>query len=254
MSEDIPPYFTKTGGHYTPAPHARSWWTAGMLHGRLLGGLMARTLENEHRADGFHFARLTVDLFRNAPFEPVAVSTESLRDGRRIRVTEAKVTASTGVVARATAVQLRIGEQPEERPAPAPDWDVPRPESLAERKPGNALQQWFIPGDGRTTPRGLWMREACELVAGEALSPFVRAALAADAASPMAHRSETGLAFINADYSLYLSRPPVGEYLGLESGGHASTDGVAVGQCALYDEAGHLGWCATAAVANPRRG
>lgn len=250
MEEDIPPYFTKTGGRYAPAPHARSWWTAGMLHGRLLGGLMARTLEDEHGAEGFRFTRLTVDMFRNAPFEAVAVSTESLRDGRRIRVTEAKVTTSVGVVARATAVQLRLGEQPDDHPAPPPDWDAPRPESLPALAPGKAPQQWLI-GDGGA--RRLWMRESCELVAGEPLSPFVRAALAADAASPIAHRSGPVLSFINADYSMYLGRTPVGEHIGIERGGHASADGIAVGQCALYDEAGHLGWCATAALVNPRR-
>jgi hypothetical protein len=38
--------------------------------------------------------------------------------------------------------------------------------------------------------------------------------------------------------------------IGLEASGHLSEDGVAVGQCALYDLSGPIGFCTTSAVAN----
>src|SRR5262249_46829140 len=53
-------FFTRSGGELLPTDHARSWWTSGMIHGRLLGGLAARALEAEHGAEGLHFTRLTV--------------------------------------------------------------------------------------------------------------------------------------------------------------------------------------------------
>lgn len=112
-----PAYFTRAGDRFVPAPHARSWWAPKMLHGRLLGGLLARTLEAEHGAPGLRFGRLTVDLFRNAPLEPVEVTSLRIRDGHRIRVTEATLTSEIGLVARATAVQLRASEQPPGRVA-----------------------------------------------------------------------------------------------------------------------------------------
>ena len=111
-----PAFFTLTDGRFVPDEDARSWWTPGMLSGPLLGGLLARALDTAFGAPEFQFSRLTVDLFRNAPFEPIELTTEVVREGRRIRVTEARVVTSIGVVARASGVQLRRGEQP---PSPA---------------------------------------------------------------------------------------------------------------------------------------
>lgn len=244
-----PAYFTRDGGRFHPAPHARSWWAPAMLHGRLIGGLLARTLEAEQGAPGLVFGRLTVDLFRSAPLEPVEVATARIRDGNRIRVAEATVTASAGLVARASAVQLRAGEQPAGRVPATPDWDAPDPRTLPPPpKPGSVPHRWRF-NDGDT--RRMWMREPGLLVDGEQLSPFVRAAIAADMASPLAHGGDEDLEFINADYTLYLSRPPVGEHIGLQSGGHTSADGVAVGHCTVYDRLGPVGYSVTAAVANP---
>ncbi|HVV07767.1 acyl-CoA thioesterase domain-containing protein [Amycolatopsis sp.] len=238
-------FFALTDGRFVPAPHARSWWVPSMTHGRLLGGLLARTLEAEQPGPGMRFARLTVDLFRSAPLAPLEISTTRIRDGHRIRVCEATVHAGDAVYAKATAVQLRESEQPPD-PAPAtPAWDAPRPGTLPPHRAGATPERWHL--DGRRT----WVRETCELVENEPLSPFVRAALAADTASPLAHAGEQQLEFINADYSLYLSRLPEGEYVGLASGGHSSADGVAVGHCTLHDSRGPIGYCMTAAIANP---
>jgi hypothetical protein len=228
-----------------------------MLHGRLLGGLLARAIEREHAAEGMRFARLTVDLFRNAPLLPVRVTTERVRDGRRIRVADAVVHGPDGPVARASAVMLRRGEQPPGRIWTAPEWDVPGPEELDTVLDGVSFDLRRITPAGSAdfasaARRRAWLRETNELVAGEAVSPFVRVALAADFASPMANFGSAGLGFINADYTLSLSRLPAGEAIGLETTGHLSEDGVAAGQCTLYDTAGAIGFCVVAAVANPR--
>ena len=143
-------------------------------------------------------------------------------------------------------VQLRRGEQP---PGPVPTrtpvWDTPSPAGLTD--PYNDV----VP-DGDHSRRGMWIRADRPLVAGEELSPFVRVALAADEGSPVAHRGETELEFINADYTLTLSRDPVGEYIGLQAGGHVSQDGIAVGHATVHDEKGPIGFSMTTAVANVR--
>jgi hypothetical protein len=100
--------------------------------------------------------------------------------------------------------------------------------------------------------RRAWIRETRELIAGESLSPFVRAALAADTASPLAHSADSGLEFINADYTLCLSRLPLGDALGLDASGHTSEEGIAVGHCTVHDLVGPIGYCMTTAVANRR--
>jgi hypothetical protein len=243
----VPPaFFTLSEDRFVPHEDARSWWTPGMLSGPLLGGLLARALETAHGDPEFQFSRLTVDLFRNCPFEPVRITTEVIREGRRIRVTEAKIVTSIGVVARASGVQLRRGEQPPGPvPTRTPEWDAPDPEGITDPYFS------FVP-DGDHSRRGMWIRADRPLVAGEELSPFVRVALAADEGSPVAHRGETELEFINADYTLTLSRDPIGEFIGLSAGGHVSRDGIAVGHATVHDEKGPIGFSRSTAVANVR--
>lgn len=266
---DAEPYFTADGDVYAPAPHARSWWTDTMLHGRLVGGLLAHAIENDTANDTangtdpgsgaeLHVARLTVDLFRNAPLEPVRTQLLRIRDGRRIRVVEVTAFVGDGPIARATAVLLRQSEQPEGQVPVTPAWDAPAPEFLPAARSRYPPKAWRFDetntparhwsGEGR---RRVWMQETCLLLADQPLTPLVRAALAADSASPLAHASDTGLHYINADYTLYLSRLPVGDTIGLESGGHTSDHGVAVGHCTMHDRTGPIGFCMTAAVANP---
>ena len=91
---------------------------------------MARELETAHGDPEFQFSRLTVDMFRNAPFEPVQVSSVVVREGRRIRVTEATVTDE------------RRGGRPGERGAAAPRRAAgrPRPDpdaGLGRTRPGH---------------------------------------------------------------------------------------------------------------------
>jgi hypothetical protein len=97
------------------------------------------------------------------------------------------------------------------------------------------------------------MAEVRELVDGEPLTPFVRVAVAADFASPFAHASDQGLGYINTDVTVYLHREPVGEWIGFESFSHGATDGVAVGDCLIHDEQGHIGSASCTALAQKRQ-
>jgi len=259
QGEDFEPFFTVVRDELVPGPHARSPWSDQMLHGRLLGGLMARTIERDHAGEGLHFARFTVDLYRNSPLIPLRIETTRIRDGRRIRVVDAAITGGNGPVARASAVLLRRGAQPDGEIWTAPAWDAPDPGTLgpAPSRGWASFDMWPIDPEGKVGEgfavggrHRAWLRETHPLVAGEALSPLVRVVLAADMASPIAHFSSAGLMFINADYSLNLSRLPLGDAVGIEGAGHLSDEGIAVGQCVMYDTAGPIGFCATSAVAN----
>ncbi|HEU5158647.1 MAG TPA: acyl-CoA thioesterase domain-containing protein [Streptosporangiaceae bacterium] len=257
-------FFTVAGDDLIPAPHARGPWAADMLHGRLLGGLMARAIEREHAGEDLHVARLTVDLFRRAGIVPLRVTTRRVRDGGRIRVVDATATTADGEVARASAVLLRRGTQPPGEIYSTPGWDAPEPDRLGPPLGGVPFHLWLLsaPGDGtgggveRTWEsakrRRAWVREAHELIAGESVSPFVRVALAADLTSPLTLFSTVGLRYINADYTLTLGRLPVSEAIGFQSDGQLSDDGVAVARCTLYDSAGPIGHCAVTALAMRR--
>src|SRR5260370_5190032 len=93
------------------------------------------------------------------------------------------------------------------------------------------------------------MSEVRDLVEGAPLTPFVRAAVAADFASPSANAGDQGLGYINSDVTLYLHRLPVTPWVGFEVGNHHATDGVAIGECWLYDEKGPISTSTAAALA-----
>jgi acyl-CoA thioesterase len=80
------------------------------------------------------------------------------------------------------------------------------------------------------------------------MTPFARAAVASDFASPLSHSGSGGLAYINSDVTLYLHRAPVGDWLGFEKRDHQATLGVAIGECRLYDVKGQIGLIACAAL------
>ncbi len=250
------PYFVTSADGLVPQPDAQGPWSAEMLHGRLLGGLAARAVEAVAGHPDLVPCRLTVDLFRPAGFAPAVVTTDVVRDGRRIRVVDASVVVGGHVGGRASAVLLRRGEVPPGRVWQPERWTVPHPEDVAEDLAGNPRDtpwQWrTIEGGFGTGERTRqWSRETASLVDDEVVSPFVRAALSADAASPLANASDDGLHFINADYTLVMAREPVGEWVGLEAAEHLAAGGVAVGTCTLYDLEGPFGTSVTTALANP---
>jgi hypothetical protein len=136
----------------------------------------------------------------------------------------------------------------------APEWTAAPPDTLpppGDGQPEGRDVRLLTPGGFWTSERKqLWARDNWRLVAGEDMSPVVRAALAADLPNPLANSSAEGLQFINADLTLFLARPPVSEWIGLEVAGHLGHDGIAVGTCTLYDTEGAIGSSSVCALAN----
>ena len=238
---------------FDPTDVARGPWSHESLHGHVLGGLMAHAIELEHGSDEFLPARLTVDMFRLADFGPTTIATSVARHGNRIRVIDASLQVGGVEQARCSAVMLRHAAQPEGNVWSPPPWDVPAPDDIeshdSDRDP--VWETRPISGERPSVDRSRsWMREVRELVAGVPLTPFVRAAMAADITNPLANSGDRGLEFVNADYTLYLHRLPVDEWIGVEVASHHSADGIAVATCALYDRQGPIGQSAVAGVAN----
>jgi acyl-CoA thioesterase len=59
--------------------------------------------------------------------------------------------------------------------------------------------------------------------------------------------------FINADITLYLHRPPEGEWLCLETTGRSSHEGIATGDGLMHDRSGLVGRCVAASLAQRSR-
>lgn len=246
-------FFKRDGGLFVPTRRAVGPWNPNSLHGRVLAGLFARCLEDAYGDEALQFTRLTVDMFRLPTLEPIEVTTSVIREGNRIRVSDAVAVSEGSEIGRARAVQLRNAEAPDNpvwKPAP---WDAPKPEDAGP--PRDSLSgmwdTWNLPR-GPLGQRRVWLRERHQLVEGEELTPFVRVAGCADFASPLANAGENGLDYVNADITLYLHRLPVGEYIGFEVVSHESADGIAVGDTTVYDGEGAIGRSVVCAVVNRR--
>lgn len=247
-------YFHAGSEGFVPQANAFAPWSADMLHGRLLGGLAARALEIELAGPGWRAARLTVDLFRPAAMTAVTVTTRVVRQGRRIRVGDAVMVSQGHEVARASVMMLAAGDEP-----PGQIWRpdaVAWPDPLTVPRDPDATEpesDWMVrPVEGgfASAQRGrVWTRERASLVDGEPLTPFVRAAMSADLACPLANGSDQGLHYINGDYTLALGRYPEGEWIGVMATQQIAADGISIASSDLIDERGSFATSTGASLA-----
>jgi hypothetical protein len=256
-------FFVTDGDGYAPTPLARGPWGPS-LSGNYIGGLLGRTVEREVDDVDLQPARLTVDLLRPVALQPLRVHSSVMRDGRRLRLVDAVMIQNDVMVARASALFLRRSEHtantvwtsPVTMPAvPAePNVltdDIPMVLHSFGRDPvagsaGLGITEWRHHGQ-----KFAWLRETKSLVDDEPPSPFTRAVMAGDVTSSLTHWGTEGLQFINADYTITLSRLPEGVYIGLAAVTHYSHAGVATGVATLFDETGPIGSGMATALANP---
>ncbi|MDO7841762.1 thioesterase family protein [Sphingomonas immobilis] len=248
--------FAAEDGGYRPLNLARSYWGRDALGGRAVVGLLGYEIERLHGADTLVPARLTVDMYRLAPFASLQIRSRVIRDGRRLRLVEADLIANGEAVARASCQFLAPTPPPAGRVwSPAP-WNPSHPDTIKDekREKRGAFEQRTVSGHlGATTEKGCWIRERFALVQGQPFTPFSRVAAAADFASPYSNMGDAGIRYMNTDVTIHLHRVPTAEWIGFEVTGHEASQGIAVGHCRLHDLDGPIGYVSCTAIANERR-
>lgn len=262
--DDAGAFLTVDGDRFVPSRIARGPW-GETVSGHIMGGLAGWAVEHAQPDPDLQPARLTVDLLRPTFMEPVGVVTTVRRQGKRITVIDAEVTQRDVVVARAGAVFLRRGEHPggevwsESVPMPPiPDDevvpDVEMPFLLwaygGHTSPGT-LGGTSVEWEPEPVPKFAWVKEIRPLIAGLEMTPFTRVALAGDVTSALTHWGTGGLRYINADFTLSLSRLPEGDHIGLAAHSHHDRAGVASGAATLFDRHGPIGHSIAVALAQP---
>jgi hypothetical protein len=255
-------------GVFLPTEAALGPWAEGTLHGGPVNGLLTRAIEHEATDAGLTVARLTIDLFRAVPQRPLALLVRRVRQGRRILVVDAELHDGEAITARATGLLLR-GEAGQ-APSQGEDATPPPPDGLPEqkmamrgppgarRRPGynDAMHERWVSDPNGDEPATIWFRYALPVVPGEEPSPLVRLALVTDYVSGLARgrRRGPGPSTINADLTLYLSRPPEREWMCLEVlGRETGPRGLGFARANLYDETGRIGMAASAFLPNTMR-
>lgn len=170
-----------------------------------------------------------------------------------MRTAECDIIQDDWIVARATLLQYRLTR--------TPDSPVAAQTQPAGAPPDTENQALYIDGDGTGwSPMGEQAAAGrkrayyggLDAVAGLRATPFVRAAVVAEAAANLVTNLGDGeVGYINGDLTVALSRLPHGVFIGVQADTHFAENGVSVGSATLFDDAGAFGTSMVTAVANP---
>ena len=233
---------------WLPTDLARGPWDPDALHGGPSAALLARAVER--LLSPLRPTRLTVELLRPVPVAPLRVSARLTRDGRKIRIAEARIEHDGVAVATAVALGIRtkpmkVPEQPAADPPPGPEGGTEPDRALDpyEAFHNKGVQHSFVRGQfGVPGPATDWIRLRYPLVAGEDPTPLQRVAAAADFGNGISGLDVMNdLLFINPDLTIHLHRLPVGEWVCLDATSRYEPDGIGIAVSDLYDETGPIG-------------
>lgn len=251
-------YYRTGEGLYYPTRACTGPWDPNSLSGSSVVALLAFEIERIVSNSDYMPARLTVDMYRLPDFSPIEVKTTLVRDGYRIKVIDAEFISNGKSMARATCQMLRKTANSLVNAWAPPPWQVPKPEAMPDGEFGSRIDELTLrrPIEGKMNQFGrkkMWISHKRDLVEGVPLSQWMRAALIADLTNPWANSGDGGLGYINSDVTLYLHRLPCDEWLGMDVVNHHATDGVAIGECYLYDREGAIGTSTVTSLAQVRR-
>jgi Thioesterase-like superfamily len=239
-------FFEQDGDLLVPSELTRGPWDPGAQHAGPPSALVARAIERFEPRPGMRVGRITLEILRPVPLEPLSLGVELVRPGRSVELLEATLSGPGGELIRARAWRLQASELRLDEHEPAP----PGPETAAEgeffatgEEVGyhTAMEYRFVSGGFvEQGPAIVWMRPRVPLVAGEETSPLERVFIAADSGNGVSAALDwRSTIFINTDLTVHLLREPVGEWVCLDAVTHV--DGLGMADSALYDERGRVG-------------
>jgi hypothetical protein len=240
--------FHRDGDRYVPTELARGPWDPNAQHGGPCAALLADLLEGHDVGPPAHVARMTIELLRPVPMQPIELRARTLRPGKKVQLVEGSVLANGTEVVRATVLRIRradvdFADAPDDRLTPGPSELREHFENMGGLNFGFAMDMSIATGEvGVPGPAAVWFRLAVPIVAGEEPTPLMRVAAAADFGNGISGAvTWEEHVFINPDLTVYLHRLPVGEWIGLDARTWPTHEGVGVADAALYDEHGCIG-------------
>jgi hypothetical protein len=248
------------GNSIVTGPNAAGPWDGTMQHGSAPSALITWIAEQMPTPSPMQVVRVTADLLRPVPVKPLTFETELLREGRKIQLCGVTLKADGTVVARGTVLKIRVAQPQLPDGIDSPAVTLPSVDASPEIAPRgrnpfvSGLTLRSAHGSFETPgPGAIWFRMNREFIAGQPLSPVMRAVIASDfsngTSSLLDFRKYT---FLNADLSVSLSRPPVGEWILLDAESWIGPDGAGLAAARLADSQGYFGRAVQSLVIEPR--
>lgn len=251
MTSDPTSFFVADGDAFRATELTRGPWSVGHQHAGPPSALLGRAIERA-LPPGFAVARVTVEILRPIPLATFRLATTPLRAGKKVQWLSADLLDAAGtLLARAHAVAMRTAQlalpvtgDPVSDPLPSPaesrafQFDFFRSDVGYHTGMELRLARGTF-GQGRLA---CWGRMRRPLVAGEPPSPLQRVLIAADSGNGVSMaldpREHT---FVNPDLTVYLHRPPVGEWVCLDARTIPQAHGIGLADTRLLDEQGPIG-------------
>ena len=253
--------FRVDGNRVEVSPNAAGPWDPRMQHGSAPAGLAVWAAEAISTPSPMRIARVTIDLMRPVPLQPLTLETEVLREGRKIQLCAVRLLADGVVVAVASV--LKVKAQVQALPDDIADLpvDLPGPDQSREEAAVFSSSE-FAGGMSVRSARGkfgvkgpgaIWYRVNRPLVEGARLSQAMRAVIAADFCNGTSAALDfRQWIFINADLTVSMAREPVGEWVLLDADCWIGPDGAGLAMARLADTNGYFGRAAQSLVVEKR--
>lgn len=235
-------------------------WSRDAQHGGPPAALLGRSLALS-AGTGQQLARVVFDILRPVPLQPLTVTTNVIRPGKKVSLIEASLHCDDQLVMRASAWAMRTAEM--DLPGPSPDVEQASPDNYERMDPSLITEhtsylhgtEWrFVSGSFfEPGPAVAWIRTLVPLVAGEEDSPLTKVLAVADSASGVSGALEFHKwVYINTDLSVYLHRMPRGPWIKIDAITTPEATGTALASGRLYDEQGPVGTSSQALFIEPR--
>lgn len=257
--------FELRGDRFLPTELSRGPWSPKALHGGPPAALMARAIERAEGGETMHVARLTVELLRPVPLEPLALEVRTVRPGRKVQLLEATLRTDAQDVARTLALRIRKTALsfPKDLPDDTPKMDPPESGNALEAGRGfydgfhnRAVEHRFVRG-GFGTPGGAsdWIRLTVPLLEGEEPTPLCRVVAVADFGNGISGvLPPDRFTYINPDLTVTVHRYPRDEWVCLDARTRVEQNGVGIAESLLYDRDGAIGRAVQCLILEERAG
>jgi hypothetical protein len=255
-------FFAPAGDLFVPSELTRGPWDPDAQHAGPPAALMGRAIELCGDPAGKQVGRVTFEILRPVPIEPLSVEARVVRPGRSVELLEATLAREGEVLVRASAWRLRTQaveldpKPPADPPPAAPDTADHRDFFDTGMEVGyhTAMEYRFVKGAFlEAGPATVWMRMRQPLVEGEEPTPLQRVLVAADSGNGVSAALDwRRFLFVNTDLSVHVYRMPAGEWVCLDARTFPEEHGVGLADTALYDEQGRIGRAAQTLLVRPR--
>ena len=244
-------YLPRGDGRYEPTRATESPWDSNAQHGGPPAALLAHVID-QSVLGSMRIGRISLDFLGPIPLRELVIEVSTVKPGRRVRLTEARMSVEGRIAVTARAWHIATDGHPpvsnEEPIAPPP---VPPRRTSRHFYPGldddwgygRSIEWRFTRGGFDSLGAAdVWTRVRLPLIEGEALTGQDRVLIAADSVNGLSLAMPMEQWFsIPPTMTATLLRPASGDWVQMACRTHLTDDGVGLARADLFDLQGFVG-------------